>query len=59
MRLWETPGGAQVRTLRAERRYERLDITGLTGITEAQRQALLTLGAVEDETSANPDKEFF
>jgi hypothetical protein len=33
--------------LRSDRRYERLDITGLTGITEAQRAALLALGAVE------------
>ena len=28
-------------------RYERVDITGLTGITEAQRGALLALGAIE------------
>jgi hypothetical protein len=34
-------------TLRPERRYERLDITGLTGVTEAQRAALLVLGAVQ------------
>jgi hypothetical protein len=33
--------------LRAERRYERLDITGLTGVTSAQRTALLALGAIE------------
>jgi hypothetical protein len=36
-----------LRTLRGDRRYERLDITGLTGVTEAQRQAMLALGAVE------------
>ena len=28
-------------------RYERLDITGLTGVPSAQRAALLALGAVE------------
>ena len=56
VRLWEAPNGAHVRTLRAERRYERLDITGLTGITDAQRQALLTLGAVEDEGSSSPEQ---
>ncbi|HVN54388.1 MAG TPA: hypothetical protein VMT46_08665 [Anaerolineaceae bacterium] len=50
MRLWETSSGVELRTLRAERRYERMDITGLSGITEAQRRALLALGAVEDET---------
>ena len=47
VRLWETASGACVRTLRIERRYERLDITGLTGVTDAQRAALLALGAIE------------
>jgi hypothetical protein len=36
-----------LRTLRPDRLYERLDITGLTGVTAAQRAALLALGAVE------------
>src|SRR5205823_2778848 len=39
--------GAYLRTLQSDRHYERLDITGLTGVTEAQRTALLALGAVE------------
>jgi WD40 repeat protein len=57
VRLWETSTGKWLRTLRPERRYERLDIAGLTGITDAQRAALLALGAVEQhgpggETSA-------
>ncbi len=30
-----------------ERRYEPLDITSLAGLTEAQRAALVALGAVE------------
>jgi len=47
VRLWEASSGRCLRTLRAERRYERMDITGLTGITDAQRTALLALGAVE------------
>jgi len=47
VRLWEAQSGSCLRTLRAERRYERMDITGLTGVTEAQRAALLALGAVE------------
>jgi WD40 repeat protein len=47
VRLWETSTGTWLRTLRPERRYERLDITGLTGITDAQRAALLALGAIE------------
>jgi hypothetical protein len=34
-------------TLRPDRLYECVDITGLTGVTAAQRDALLSLGAVE------------
>jgi WD40 repeat protein/transcriptional regulator with XRE-family HTH domain len=47
VRLWPVPSGAPGRTLRPDRVYERLDITGLTGVTDAQREALLALGAVE------------
>jgi len=46
LRLWQASTGTCVRVLRPERRYERLDITGLTGVTAAQRVALLALGAV-------------
>ena len=52
VRLWEPSSGAALRTLRSDRRYERLDITGLTGVTEAQRAALLTLGAVDHQARA-------
>jgi WD40 repeat protein len=54
--LWDTsptgrypiPGSSVcLHTLRADRRYERLDITGLSGVTAAQRAELLALGAVE------------
>ena len=50
VKLWETKSGSCLRTLRAERRYEGMDITGLTGITDARRTALLALGAVEQHT---------
>src|SRR5262249_50384961 len=46
VRLWDTQSHAQVGILRPDRLYERLDITGLTGVTAAQRDALLALGAV-------------
>jgi WD40 repeat protein len=49
VRLWDATTGACLRTLRSDRRYEHLDITGLTGVTAAQRAALLTLGAVDRE----------
>jgi hypothetical protein len=33
---------------RPDRPYERLNITGATGLTEAQKAALKALGAVEE-----------
>ena len=53
VRLWETRSGACLRTLRSDRHYERLDITGLTGITEAQHAALLALGAIEQAPASS------
>jgi len=44
--LWDLESGAHRQTLRRDRPYERLDITGLTGITDAQRTSLLALGAI-------------
>ena len=55
VRLWDTNSGVLLHVLRAERRYEGLDITGLTGVTEAQRQALFALGAVERRGSPPSD----
>ena len=50
VRLWKVSSGACLRVLRAEHRYERLDITGLARVTETQRAALLALGAVKNGT---------
>ena len=47
VKLWNVKSRACLRTLSAERRYEQLDITGLTGVTSAQRASLLALGAVD------------
>ena len=52
VRLWEAGSGALLRSLRSDRHYQRLDITGLTGVTEAQRAALLDLGAIEQEPAS-------
>jgi WD40 repeat protein len=54
VRLWEASSSAHLATLRSDRRYERLDITGLTGVTAGQREALLALGAVHRLTPAGP-----
>jgi len=45
--LWDLDSGEHLQTLRRDRPYERLNITGIQGLTEAQRIALLALGAVE------------
>jgi hypothetical protein len=51
VRLWDAVSGICLHTMRADRRYERLNITGLTGVTEAQRAALLALGAFDGEAT--------
>jgi WD40 repeat protein len=45
VRLWDVPGTSALATLRKDRAYERVNVTGLTGVTEAQRAALAALGA--------------
>ena len=47
VKLWDASSFSLVRTLRADRRYERMDITRLTGVTDAQRAVLVALGAIE------------
>jgi WD40 repeat protein len=47
VRLWEPGSGTCLRILRNDRCYERVDISGLTGVNAAQRAVLLALGAVE------------
>ena len=48
IRVWDLASGEHLRTLRRDRPYERLDISGVQGLTDAQRATLLTLGAVEE-----------
>jgi len=54
IRLWDMQRAEIIRTLRLDRPYERMDITGLTGITAAQRASLITLGAVERQGDQHP-----
>jgi WD40 repeat protein len=55
VRLWETRSGACLQALRSDRHYQRLDITSLSGVIEAQRAAVLALGAIETpESNAAP-----
>lgn len=45
--LWAFETGERLRTLRRDRPYERMKISGMKGLTVAQRSTLRTLGAVE------------
>lgn len=44
--LWDSHSGEYLQTVRRDRPYERLDITGIRGTTEAQKAILRNLGAV-------------
>jgi WD40 repeat protein/transcriptional regulator with XRE-family HTH domain len=47
IRLWDLESGEPLQTLRRDRLYERLNITGIRGLTEAQQASLRALGAFE------------
>ena len=46
--LWDLHSGEYLRTLRRDRPYERLNITRIRGLTQAQKATLHALGAIED-----------
>jgi WD40 repeat protein/transcriptional regulator with XRE-family HTH domain len=48
IRLWDLERGEPLQTLRRDRLYERLNITGIRGLTDAQQASLCALGAFED-----------
>jgi WD40 repeat protein len=59
IRLWDRESGEPLRTLRRDRPYERLTITGIRGLTQAEIATLRALGAIEDEAdeqSTSPEQ---
>jgi WD40 repeat protein/transcriptional regulator with XRE-family HTH domain len=46
--LWGLEHGEHLRTLRRDRPYERLNITGIRGLSNAQKASLRALGAFEE-----------
>jgi len=48
IRLWDLESGELQQTLRRDRLYERLTITGIRGLTGAQKASLRALGAFEE-----------
>ena len=53
--IWDIESSEHLRTLRRDRPYERLNITGIRGLTQAQKATLRALGAVQDEASTSPE----
>lgn len=51
IRLWEVETGKCLTILTVDRPYEGLNITGVTGISEAEKATLCALGAAIDEKS--------
>ena len=49
IKLWDVQTGECFKTLRSDWPYERMNITMVTGLTEAQKATLRALGAIEDE----------
>ena len=47
LKLWDVRTGECLKTLQPQRPYERMNITGATGLTKAQKAALKDLGAIE------------
>jgi WD40 repeat protein len=48
IRLWDFESGEHLQTLRRDRPYERLNIKGILGLSEAQKASLRALGAFEE-----------
>ncbi len=51
IKRWNIETGECLATWRTPRPYEGMNITGVTGITDAQKQSLKALGAIEDSHS--------
>ncbi|MBW4588170.1 MAG: hypothetical protein KME33_23660 [Aetokthonos hydrillicola CCALA 1050] len=49
LRIWDVSTGEHIKMLRSKRLYEGMNITKVTGLTEATITTLKTLGAIESE----------
>jgi predicted NACHT family NTPase len=48
IKIWDVETGECLKTLRSDRPYERMNITGIKGLTSAEMATLKALGAVEE-----------
>jgi WD40 repeat protein len=53
IKIWDILTGECLKTLRIERPYEGMNITGATSLTVAQKTTLKALGAVEFKSSVD------
>lgn len=51
VQLWDVQTCRRVQSLKSDRLYERMEITGITGVTDAEKASLKMLGAVEEMPS--------
>lgn len=49
IKIWDVQTGECIRTLRDNGPYKGMNVTGVTGITDVQKETLVMLGAVENE----------
>ena len=49
IRLWDVGSGKCLNVLRSDRPYEGMNITGVQGLTAAEKSTLKALGAVETQ----------
>jgi WD40 repeat protein/transcriptional regulator with XRE-family HTH domain len=54
IQIWDLHSGDHLQTLRRDRPYERLNITSIRGLSEAQKASLRALGAFEEVSSDDP-----
>ena len=59
IQLWDLHNGEHIRSLRSDRPYERLNITGIRGLSQAQKTTLLALGAIEEDVPLLADLRSF
>jgi WD40 repeat protein len=55
IQIWDLHSGKILRTLRRDRPYERLNITDVIGLSEAQKASLCVLGAFEETSVGGND----
>ena len=53
-KLWNIQTGECIKTFRSYRPYEQMDITGVRGLTDAQKDGLRALGAIEYDEQRSP-----